>query len=248
MGSRVGTRYTPLVPSRILDTRTTHTAVGPNSAIDVQATGRGGVPSSGVSAVVINLTATEPTAGSYLTAFPTGFAVPLASNLNFGPGQTVPNLVLAPVSPQGTVCFFTTTPTHLLADVSGWFATGSDHHSLNPTRVFDTRNGLGNVWWGPLQPGGSVAVDITGRNGVPSSGVGAVVLNVTTTGAYGEGYVTVYPCGDLPLTSNVNYVPGRNVPNAVIAPVGADGTVCFYSPVATDLVVDVSGWFAGGAA
>lgn len=242
---------TTFTPVRELDTRdgTGGVPVGKlagGSTLTFKVAGVNGVPASGVSAVALNVTVAEPGGGGLVNVFPCG-AQPLTSSLNYVTDQTVPNLVIAPVSPQGTVCFFTTTTTHLLADVSGWFATGSDHHALNPTRVFDTRNGLGDVWWGWLPPGGSVSVDITGRNGVPGAGVGAVVLNVTTTNAQAEGYVTVYPCGDLPLTSNVNYLPGRNVPNAVIAPVGADGRVCFYSPIATDLVVDVSGWFAGGA-
>ena len=45
-----------------------------------------------------------------------------------------------------------------------------------------------------------------------------MILNVTATDAETEGYITVYPCGEPPLTSNVNFVPGRNTPNAVIAP------------------------------
>jgi hypothetical protein len=119
---RRGTRYTSLVPSRILDTRTTHTAVGPNSTVDVQATGRGGVPASGVSAVVVNLTATEPTAGSYLTAFPTGTSPPLASNLNFGPGQTVPNLVVVKLASGGKFSIYNAQGnTHVIADVVGWY-------------------------------------------------------------------------------------------------------------------------------
>ena len=245
------TGLTTFTPVREFDTRngTGGVPVGKlasGSTLTFKVTGVNGVPASGVSAVALNVTVAEPDGGGLINVFPCG-PQPLTSSLNYEAEQTVPNLVIAPVSPQGTVCFSTTTSTHLLADVSGWFATGSDHHALNPTRVFDTRNGLGNVAWGPLLPGGSVVVDITGRNGVPESGVRAVVLNVTTTNAQAEGYVTVYPCGDLPLTSNVNYVPGRNVPNAVIAPVSPAGTICFYSPVATDLVVDISGWFEGGA-
>src|SRR4029077_6358234 len=95
------TRYSTLPPARILDTRNTHTPVGPNRSIDVQAAGQGGVPASGVSAVVVNLTATQPSAGSYLTAYPTGTTPPLASNLNFGPGQTIPNLVTVRLSGDG---------------------------------------------------------------------------------------------------------------------------------------------------
>lgn len=249
---RPASGLTTFTPAREFDTRngTGGVPVGKlagGSTLTFKVTGVNGVPAGGVSAVALNVTVAEPDGEGLINVFPCG-AQPLTSSLNYVAEQTVPNLVIAPVSPQGTVCFATTTTTHLLADVSGWFASGSDHHALNPTRVFDTRNGLGNVWAGPLTAGGTITVDITGRNGVPTSGVGAVVLNVTTTNPWAEGYVTVFPCGDLPLTSSVNYVPGRNIPNAVIAPVGPDGTVCFYSPVATDLVVDVSGWFEGGSA
>jgi uncharacterized repeat protein (TIGR01451 family) len=241
---------TTFTPVREFDTRTGTggVAVGKlagGSTLTFKVTGVNGVPASGVSAVALNVTVTEPDAEGLVNVFPCG-AQPLTSSLNYVQGQIVPNLVIAPVSPQGTVCFHTTATTHLLADVSGWFAAGSAQHALNPSRVFDTRNGLGGVRTGKIVPGSSIQVDITGRNGVPASGVGAVVLNVTATGAENEGYVTVYPCGDLSLTSNVNLVPGRNTPNAVVAPLSLDGTVCFYSPVATDLVVDVSGWFEGG--
>ena len=68
-----------------------------------------------------------------------------------------------------------------------------------------------------------------GGSGVPGSGVGAVSLNVTVTEPVGPGFVTVYPCGTRPNSSNLNFVGGQTVPNAVIAPVSAQGEVCFFS-------------------
>ena len=117
-----GDRFNALAPARILDTRATHSPIGPDSSIDVQATGQGQVPASGVSAVVVNLTATEPTAGSYLTAFPTGGLVPVASNLNFGPGQTIPNLVVVKLGTGGKFSVYNAQGlTHVIADVVGWY-------------------------------------------------------------------------------------------------------------------------------
>jgi hypothetical protein len=84
----------------------------------------------------------------------------------------------------------------------------------------------------------------------PSSGVGAVSLNVTATGTTADefgGYVTVYPCGALPNASNLNFVSGQTVPNAVIAPVSTSGEVCFYARGTTDLIVDLNGYFLSGA-
>ena len=80
------------------------------------------MPASGVSAVVLNVTVTQPTASSFLTAWPAGAARPLASNLNFVPGQTVPNLVVVKAGAGGVVDLFNSTgSTHVVADVAGWF-------------------------------------------------------------------------------------------------------------------------------
>ena len=129
--------------------------------------------------------------------------------------------------------------------------------SVGPVRVFDTRVGVAGGDAGvrvvsKVKVGGGVELvvkvtDLVGGDGVrlvPAAGVGAVSLNVTATDVEGAGFVTVYPCGVRPLVSSLNVTAGVTVPNAVIAPVSAAGTVCFYSSVATDLIADVNGWFA----
>ena len=84
---------------------------------------------------------------------------------------------------------------------------------------------------------------VAGRGGVPGSAV-SVVLNVTAVSPSGDGYLTVFPCGEAqPNTSNVNYVAGQVVPNAVIAKVGAGGSVCIYTYAETELLVDVAASF-----
>ena len=89
--------------------------------IEVQVTGAGGVP-TGASAVVLNTTVTEGTAGSYLTVFPADATQPTASNLNFAPGQTVPNLVIVKLSTDGKVKVFNAAgAVHVIFDVAGWF-------------------------------------------------------------------------------------------------------------------------------
>ena len=83
---------------------------------------------------------------------------------------------------------------------------------------------------------------------MPASGVGAVSLNVTAvdTEAPNEGgYVTVYPCGTRPNASNLNFISGQIIPNAVIAPVSANGKVCFFVYGKAHLLADVNGWYAG---
>src|SRR5205807_2485904 len=69
-----GTGFHSLPPTRVLDTRTQGGGgpLQPNSQRTVQITGSGGgvVPASHVSAVVLNLTATQPSTQPYLTVFP----------------------------------------------------------------------------------------------------------------------------------------------------------------------------------
>ena len=108
--------------------------------MEVPLVGAGGVPASGVGAVSLNVTATEPAAGGFVTVFPCG-ARELVSSLNYSVGQTVANSVIAPVSASGSVCFFSSAPTHLVVDVNGWFAAGAGYSALSPLRVFDTRPG-----------------------------------------------------------------------------------------------------------
>jgi hypothetical protein len=84
--------------------------------------------------------------------------------------------------------------------------------------------------------------DIAGR--VPATGVTAVSLNVVATNPDAAGFITAYPCGTRNLISSVNYDAGQTVSNAVLVPVSATGTVCFFSMVPTDIVVDLNGWFS----
>ena len=86
---------------------------------------------------------------------------------------------------------------------------------------------------------------VAGRGGVPLTGAGSVVLNVTATEASGPGFITVWPGStDRPNSSvlNLTYV-GQTRPNAVLVPIGADGTVNLFTQSGTHLVVDVAGWF-----
>ncbi len=118
---------------------------------------------------------------------------------------------------------------------------------VDPVRILDTRTGLGvaDQHVGPLGVGQVIELDVTDVGGVPADGVGAVVLNVTVTEAVGNGYVTVYPCGFArPIASNVNFIRGVNAANLVTAKVGVNGRVCLFASNQTQLVADVSGWYA----
>src|ERR1035437_2520945 len=146
--------FTSLAPSRLLDTRDGTGApaapVASGGTVALQVTGRGGVPASGVSAVVLNVTVVDPTGTGYVTAYADGATRPLASNLNFVAGASVPNLVIAPVGAGGKVDLYngSSGTVQLLADVSGYYLSGAPtvpgaFGSLAPSRLLDTRDGTG---------------------------------------------------------------------------------------------------------
>ena len=84
--------------------------------------GRGGVPGSGATAVVVNLTVVGATATGHLTAWPTGQTQPTTSNVNFGPGRVGANQAVLPLGPDGRIAVVVAAATaHLVIDVQGWF-------------------------------------------------------------------------------------------------------------------------------
>jgi hypothetical protein len=133
--------------------------------------------------------------------------------------------------------------TDLLVDVAGWFDSGLRSAS-GELRLVDSRDGVGASRLAADVP---VRVKVTGVAGVPEDAVG-VALNVTAVRTSGWGFLQVWPCGSSkPSTSAVNFTSAGAVePNAVLVPVDASGEVCVSSSVATDLLVDVAGWFDSG--
>jgi hypothetical protein len=247
-----------LTPRRILDTRTGNGGfpirhAGQNTTLALQVFGRGGVPSIGVGAVVLNLTVTNTSGPGFVTAYPGGHSRPNASNLNFMAGQTIANLVQVAVGTNGKVNLFVGgASADVIADVEGWIGDSTDSYFSNglfnastPQRMWDSRQISTVNGWAhqPLGPRQTLTLP-------PSSNpaIGAVMLNITATGASRAGYLTAYPTGgSVPLASNVNYSAGRSVPNRVIVGVGTNGSVSIYNGGGTvDVVVDMNGWFSGG--
>ncbi|MGI8984417.1 MAG: hypothetical protein ACR2HM_07795 [Acidimicrobiales bacterium] len=147
-----GARFHPLVPSRILDSRDS-APLGPDAAMTLQVAGRGGVPATGASAVVMNLTVTAPTAASYVTVFPAGDALPLASNVNFDAGTTTPNLVTAKLGAGGGVQLYNAAGSaHVIVDVAGWYdeATLATGAGLHPNNIAGSTHVIVDVagWFG----------------------------------------------------------------------------------------------------
>jgi alpha-tubulin suppressor-like RCC1 family protein len=249
--------FVSLDPSRILDTRTGNGAGGPVAAhgvVTLQVGGRGGVPRTGVSAVVLNVTVTGPTQYGDISTWAAGAPRPTVSSLNFVRGQTIANLVVVPIGAGGAVQLANNSAgsVQLVADVSGYYIGGSPaaagtFTALTPVRLLDSRSGNGAA--GPIRPQSEIALQVGGRGGVPRSGVSAVVMNVTVTSPTQSGIITAWADGtQRPAVSNLNFVRNQTIPNLVVVPVGANGVVRLANGSAgsVQLIGDVSGYFLGG--
>lgn len=249
--------FTPMTPTRLLDTRTGLGArAGPvagGSTVALQVAGAAGIPATGVGAVALTVTVTQATGGGYVTAFADGTTLPYASNLDFGPGQTVANLVVVPTS-NGVVDLHVAASgtVQLIADVAGYYLDGTpsgagSFAATTPTRVLDTRTGLGAAAH-PVTGGTPIPIQVAGVAGAPATGLTAVALTVTVTQPSAGGFVTAVADGaGEPDTSNINFIAGQTVANLVIAPVAADGKIDL--DVSTrghvEVIADMDGYYLG---
>ncbi len=218
-------QFVPVAPARITDTRASSgqpnhgLTLGAGTTLPVQVTGVGGIPSTGVSAIVLNTTVTDTTTAGFLTVFPTGTTVPVASNLNWMAGVTVPNRVIVPVGTGGQVSFFNGLGSaDVIVDVNGYFTDSS---------------GTGSSFV-PL-----------GHGGVPATGAKAVVLNVTVVNPTAASALTVWPDAVArPVSSDLNFTAGQTVPNLVVVKLSANGQIDIFNAFGTtNVIVDVVGWY-----
>ncbi|MCL4448359.1 MAG: IPT/TIG domain-containing protein [Actinobacteria bacterium] len=290
--------YNPLTPYRVCDTRSgnpsslsgvdatcnghtlglgstpeeisvTVSGTYPCTTLSCNPTTSPGVPSTGATSVVLNITATNPTNAGFLTVWPYGVAMPLASSLNFVPNQTVANLVQVPLGPSGVVNIYNYSGSvDVIVDVEGWVGSSSSStgggmfHSITPTRICDTRpdnpshlsgsaaqcNGSNNSG-ATLKAGSTLPVQVSGVALLPTSGITAVVLNVTVTDTAAMSYLSVWPSGlTKPTASNLNWTAGKTLANGVIVPLGTNGGISIYNNSGSaDVVVDVEGYFTSSS-
>ncbi|MDA9292975.1 hypothetical protein N9Q18_00660 [bacterium] len=243
-----------LAPARLMDTRpqgatidNQFSRIGRRSAgkvTELKVTGRGGVQAS-ASAVMLNVTATGASSRGFVTVWPCGDDKPIASTLNYSTSGARANGVLAKIGSGGKVCFYNSSAVELIVDVNGYTPGASLFKALAPARLLDTRpqgatidNQFSRI--GRRSAGKVTELKVTGRGGVPAN-ASAVMLNVTATNASSRGYVTVWPCGNMPEASTLNYSTSGATANNALAKVGSGGKVCFYNSSAVELIVDVNG-------
>ncbi|MBM0255725.1 hypothetical protein [Micromonospora sp. 4G55] len=224
--SAVGTYY-PVSPGRIMDTRygvpnLPQAPIGPGGEVDLQVAGRADLPAEGVSAVVLNVTVTGPTADGFVTVYPSGEARPTASSVNFAKGWLGSNNVTVKLGANGKVKVYNRAgSTHVVVDVVGFYAgsnsvrqtkgLGGQFHPVKPTRLVDTRT------TGTAIPAGAVRRFFVDFGPELSGRAGALVLNITAVAPEKSGFLTAWSgSGDVPSASTVNYGAGRVVPNLAV--------------------------------
>ena len=283
--------YSPLVPLRICDTRAGNPSnldAAPASQCNggsdnagsriraggtetITAAGNFGVPTN-ATAVVLNVTAVNPAGSGFVSAYPTGAALPTTASVNYSAGQAVPNLVEVGTGTNGEVSFFSSKQADLVVDLEGYVApvasggsgAGLYNPLTTPARICDTRSGnISNLNTSPenqcngvanagetLGADGTLNVQVAGAGGVPI-GATAAILNITAVGPTARGYLSVYPQDSTqPSTANVNYTAGQISGNRVVVPLSSTGPTPGFVTVFTSepaVVVDVSGYYSAAA-
>lgn len=241
--------FTPL-QTRIL----APTNMPANTWLTVPVDGIGGIPTSGVSAVEVNVTIGNPTGAgeAFVTASDATTAGTPALIYGSGIAGSISNTMIVAVGADGKIRTETNLAETEYLDVQGYYSAGNGtaapggYVPVNPTRIVDTRTGLG-IAQAQFAQGSTHTIQVGGKAGVPvgASAIFAVLTPISTNTA--SGYFTTYPSGTRPSTS-LNF-PG-NVATTLGAAVDLDdnGTFqLFLNSAPVDFTVDVLGYFSAVA-
>ena len=236
----------PISPQRVLDTRSAsgggRLGARQNLRLPLAAA------PTGTTAAVVNVVAVDPDADGWLSLTPcTDVAdADRTSSINFVPRSNVANSVIVPLSSDGDLCIYASTPTHVVVDVTAWIGPSGSLtlDEIEARRVVDTRDALGIAT--RLAAGTPVEIDL--GDSLTGDDIGAIALNVTAVRPSGAGFVTIDDCsGAFGRTSALNVSPGRTRGNNGVFALSASRHLCVSSSTATDLTLDVTGEFGTGS-
>ena len=245
-GTASALAFYPLAPCRVVDTRNASGALGgPTLAAGTSRnfplqSGGCSIPTD-ATAYSLNVTAIPKGSLGYLTMWPSGQTQPLVSTLNSPTGAVAANGAIVPAGSNGEVSVFVSNISDVVLDVNGYFAAPSANglslYTTTPCRVLDTRNSSGAF-------NGTLGVAVESSPCAPSSTAQAYVLNATVVPSGSLSYLTLWPAGETqPVVSTLNAGDGAVTSNMAIVPT-MNGSIDAFSSNPTQLVLDISSYFA----
>jgi hypothetical protein len=244
-------QFLPIAPCRMVDTRL---AAGPNGGPVLAARSVRTFPlrsacsvPPNTAAYSLNITAVPRGSLGYVSIWPGTSSQPLVSTLNSLDGRIKANAAIVPGGTDGSVSVYATDATDLIIDVNGVFippANGQAFYPLTPCRISDSRSSGGGGTLSALT-NRTITVAGAGGCGVPATAT-AFALNVTVVPKTTLGFLTLWPNNgsQRPTVSTLNALTGTVTANMAIVPAGSAGDILAYATDATELIVDVTGYFA----
>jgi streptogramin lyase len=246
-GGGRGARLHPVAPYRAVDSRV---GVGVRKGQvrgGTTVTFAARVP-AGATAVVLNLTGTNTSQATFVTAFPGATKPPDASSLNLQRNETRANSVVVKLAANGTVSLFNYSGlVDLIVDVAGYF-TADDPAGVSfsgrivampSTRVIDTRD----------EPNGALAAEEylvfdTSIADLEDIRISGLIANLTAARTTQAGFLSAFPddIEEVPDISNLNFGPGQIVPNLAVVSTGSTDAIDIYNySGSTEVVLDLLG-------
>ena len=245
-----GSEYNPLSQARILNS----TSVASKTTKEINVGGNGGVPSSGASSVVLEVTESGSAAAGSAVVYPNGGTRPADADLSFAKGQTVTDQAIGKLGTGLLVYNNSSGAVNFTVDVIGYYSSsGSKFHSLNPTRILDTRSDIGGNGDQGIPSQAAAVTKAWNANGVPRDAT-AVVVDVTALSPQDAGTLTAYAdCDGSPFGQSLAFAAGsgQKATDQVVIPLydspqQPSGDIDIYndSGGTVQIVGDIEGYYA----
>ncbi|GLY98609.1 fibronectin type III domain-containing protein [Actinoplanes sp. NBRC 103695] len=241
-GTTAGSTYVPLTPARILPT----TPITAGGNVLVSPLGAGGIPTTGVSAVVAHVTLTGSATAGQATVYPDGTTRPGTVDLSYGTTPPYTNQVHATLGANGKFRVYSTNAANMLVDVVGYYqkptgtAAGSSYVGVTPARVLN-----GEI----LGAQTTASYVLAGAGGIPATGATAAAFNLTATGqgaAGTDGALSAFAAdATRPVVRQLSYRAGGAWPSLQVSKLSADGRISIYNSgtAPVRLLLDVAGYY-----
>jgi hypothetical protein len=258
-----GLEFYPITPCRLVDTRVSSfpAGFGPPSLV-AGGTRTFAIPTNttcgnltAAAAYSFNITAVTKGYLGVFTIWPAGQPMPSVSTLNSysTTSTTVSNAAIVPAGTGGAINVYVSDATDVLVDINGYFAPppgGLEFYPVAPCRLVDTRVPSFPAGFGPpsLVAGSprTFAIPTNTTCGNLTAAM-AYSFNITAVTKGYLGLLAIWPAGQpMPNVSILNSysTTSTTVSNAAIVPAGTGGAINVYVTDATDLLVDINGYFA----